>query len=104
MASGPLLSLDSMEVHLALVNKDLYGELLGTALAFPELVFLLLDQTKPHLGHSNPIVPLLGHQSAFHVLEGLHGAQTVLAAFLTSFLAKVPHKVHKNALEMEAKT
>ncbi len=24
-----------MEVHLALANKDLYGELLGTALAFP---------------------------------------------------------------------
>ena len=94
-----------MEVHLALANKDLYGELLATALAFPELVFLLLDQTKPHLGHSNPIGPLLGHQSAFHVLEGLHGAQTVLAAlaaFLASFLAKVPHKEHQNAFEMEA--
>ena len=97
-----------MEVHLALANKDLYGELLGTALAFPELVSLFLDQTKLHLGHSNPIGPLSGHQNAFHVLEGLHGAQTVLAApaalaaFLTSFLAKVPHKEHQNALEMEA--
>ena len=94
-----------MEVHLALANKDFYGELLATALAFPELVYLLLDQIKPHLGHSNPIGPLLGHQSAFHVLEGLHGAQTVLlalAAFLASFLAKVPHKEHQNAFEMEA--
>ena len=91
-----------MDVHLALANKDLYGELLATALAFPELVFLFLDQTKPHLGHSNPIGPLLGHQSAFHVLEGLHGAQTMLVAFLASFLAKIPHKEHQNALEMEA--
>ena len=94
-----------MEVHLALANKDLYGELLGTALAFPNLVSLFLDQTKLHLGHSNPIGPLSGHQNAFHVLEGLHGAQTVLAAlaaFLASFLAKVPHKEHQNALEMEA--
>ena len=105
MASGPLLSLGSMEVHLALANKDLYVELIGIALAFPELVFLLLDQTKPHLSHSNPIVPLSGHQSASHALEGMHGAQTVLAAlaaFLASFLAKVPHKEHQNALEMEA--
>ena len=94
-----------MKVHLALANKDLYGELLATALAFPEFVFLLLDQTKPYLGHSNLIVPLSGQQSAFHVLEGLHEAQTVLAAltaFLSSFLAKVPHKEHQNALEMEA--
>ena len=97
-----------MEVHLALANKDLYGELLGTVLAFPELVTLLLDQTKLHLGHSNPIGPLSGHQNAFHVLEGLHGAQTVLATlaapavFLASFLAKVPHKEHQNALEIEA--
>ena len=94
-----------MEVHLALANKDLYGELFGTALAFLELVFHLLDQTKPHLGHSNPIVPLSSHQSAFHVLKGLHGTQIVLAtlaAFLASFLAKVPYKEHQNALEMEA--
>jgi hypothetical protein len=94
-----------MEVHLALANKDLYGELLGTALAFPELVSLFLDQTKLHLGHSNLIGPLSGHQNAFHVLEGLHGAQTVLvapAAFLASLLAKVPHKKHQNALEIAA--
>ena len=94
-----------MEVHLALANKDPYGELLAMALAFLELVFLLLDQTKPHLSHSNPIVPLSGHQSAFHVLEGQHGAQIVLAAlaaFLASFLAKVPHKELQNALKMEA--
>ena len=93
-----------MEVHLALANKDLYGDLLGIALAFPELIFLLLDQTKPHLSHSNPIVPLSGHQSAFHVLVGQHGAQTVLAAlsaFLASFLVKVPHMELQNALEME---
>ena len=45
-----------MEVHLALANKDRYGELLGAALAFPELVSLLLDQTKLHLSHSNPLV------------------------------------------------
>ncbi len=105
MALGPLLSLGSIEVHLTLANKDLYSELLGTALAFPELVFLLLNQTKPHLGHSNPIVPLSGHESAFLVLKGQHGAQTVLAAlavFLASFLAKVPHKEYQNALEMEA--
>ena len=94
-----------MEVHLTLANKDLYGELFGTTLAFPELVFLLLDQTKSHLGHSNPIVLLSSHQSAFHVLEGLYRAQTVLAAlaaFLASFLAKVPHKELQNALKMEA--
>jgi hypothetical protein len=45
------------------------------------------------------------HQSAFHILERLHGAQTVLtalAAFFASFLAKVPHKDHHNALEMVA--
>ena len=97
-----------MEVHLALANKDRYGELLGIALAFPELVSLLLDETKFHLGHSNPIGPLSGHQSASHALEGLQGAQTVLAApdahaaFLASFLTKVPHKDHHNALGMEA--
>jgi hypothetical protein len=94
-----------MEVHLAFANKDLYGELISTALAFLELVFLLLDQTRLHLGHSNLIVPPSGHQIAFHVLEGLYGALTVLAAFiafLASFLAKVPHKVHQSALEMEA--
>ena len=105
MASGPLLFLGSMEVHLALANKDLYGKLFATTLAFPKLVFLLLDQTKPHLGYSNPIVFLSGHQSVFHVLEGLHGAQIVLdalSAFLASFLAKVPHKEHQNAFEMEA--
>ena len=97
-----------MEVHLALANKDVYGELLSTALAFPELVSLLLDQPKLHLGYSNPIGSLSGHQSASHALEGLYEAQTVLAAaaalvaFLASFLAKVPHKEHQNALEMEA--
>ena len=94
-----------MEVHLALANKDVYGELLSTALAFPELVSLLLDQPKLHLGYSNPIGSLSGHQNAFHVLEGLHGAQTVFAAlvtFLASFLAKVPHKEHQNALGIEA--
>ena len=93
-----------MEVHLALANKDLYGELLGIALAFPELVSLFLDQTKLHLGHSNPIGLPSGHQIDFHALEGLHGAQTVvssLATFLASFLAKVPHKKHQNVLEME---
>ena len=93
-----------MEVHLALANKDPYGELLATALAFLELVFLLLDQTKPHLGHSNPMDHLSGHHIEFHAFEGLHGTQIMvaaLAAFLASFLAKVPHKEHQIALEME---
>ena len=66
---------------------------------------LIWRVTIVHLGHSNPIVPLSGHQSAFHVLKGLHRAQTVLAtlaAFLAFFLAKIPHKEHQNALEMEA--
>ncbi len=91
-----------MKVHLALANKDPYDEPLATALAFLELVFLLLDQTKLHLGHSNPIVPPSGHQIDFHALERLYGAQTVvssLATFLASFLAKVPHKKHQNVLE-----
>ena len=93
-----------MEVHLALANKDPYGELLATALAFLELVFLLLDQTKPHLGHSNAMDHLSGHHIEFHAFEGLHGTQIMvaaLAAFLASFLAKVPHKEHQIALEME---
>ena len=104
MASGPLLFLGSMEVHLALANKDPYGELLATSLAFLELVFLLLDQTKPHLGHSDPMVHLSGHHIEFHAFEGLQGTQIVivaLAAFLAFFLAKVPHKEHQISLEME---
>jgi hypothetical protein len=93
-----------MEGHLALANKDPYGELLAMALAFLELVFLFLDQIKPHLGHSNPMVHLSSHHIEFHALDGLYGNQlgvTALAAFLASFLAKAPYKEHQIALEME---